>query len=387
MGGRSAMDRGKRRPATCCTCCDFVLFVFACLLFKIGGSVTFLWHPLWHHQFVLPEDCKHPQLPVNQTGIKVVVATLMKLGTRTMAHALNDIGIRTYHGEDMALWPLREWALRMRKHHPEKWYWNPTMFTALLTQQPDPRAHEELAGALSRCRVEGVALDGMETLIWPIYDMSPGTKVLWLRWRTYEQWEESLRAFAPKIWFSSLVNVLLSSSTYAIPWGTIVRLLDPLLGSPVAKALADGGPPFNEVEGPLMWFYQMTLDSYNHFPAMLPYHVLGDSTIFYAPPNETAFEEALNLVPERVPPESYMTVDPRTTTYEEICSFLEVDPCPMKGKLIKSVNTWTYERDFPVASFAVNVVRLFMHWVNWRLFLGACARCRGRARGGREKAA
>mmetsp|Transcript_57077 Transcript_57077/g.172670 ORF Transcript_57077/g.172670 Transcript_57077/m.172670 type:complete len:384 (+) Transcript_57077:75-1226(+) len=383
MGGRAAVGRDQRWPAALCTCFGFLLFIHACLAFKVCGS-AFLWHRLWHDQFVLPVDCKHPQLPTNQSGVKVVVATLMKMGTRTIAHALNDIGIRALHGEDMALWPLREWAVRMQQRHPEKWYWQPTMWTAYLNAQSEPRAHEELAAALSRCRVEGVALDCMENLIWPIYYVSPGTKVLWLNWRTWDQWVKSITEFSGKVWLSTIVNILLSSSTYAIPWGTIVRLLDPLLGSPVAKALADGGPPFNEVEGPLMWFYQQTMASHNYMSAIFP---IGQNSIFFLPANETEYENGLDLVPKRVPPEDYMQVDPRTTTYEEICRFLEVVPCPMKGKLPKAVNTWTYERDFPVASFAVNVVRLFMHWVNWRLFLGACSCCRGRCRGGREKTA
>jgi len=355
----------------------------ACYWFKVGGVSHFLWHYLWHYLFVIPVDCKHPQLPANQSGVKVLVAALGKSGTRTVNHALNDIGIRSYHSEDLALWPIREWALRMRKHHPENWHWTPGQWAWYLLSEPEAKAHEELAGALSRCGVEAVTLDGFELLTWPIYDLSPDVKVLWLNWRTFDQWSESMQAFVPKLLTMCNFNVFTSSSTYVIPWGIIVRLLDPLYGSPVATALADGGPVITELGGPLMFFYQQSLNYYNHYTTLMP-RADGQSPLVFAEKKED-YEQIMNTVLEHVPPERYMEVDVRKTTYEDICSFLAVSPCPIQGKMPRAVNTWIWEVDFPIAGVVVCALRFFMHWVNWRLFVGARSYCRRRLSRGKEK--
>ncbi|CAE7352394.1 ACC1 [Symbiodinium pilosum] len=59
----------------------------------------------WHFLTEQPPGCAHEELPGNQSGVKVIVAGFAKSGTRTICHALNDIGINAYHSEDFHFLP------------------------------------------------------------------------------------------------------------------------------------------------------------------------------------------------------------------------------------------------------------------------------------------
>merc|ERR1711971_388945 len=61
------------------------------------------WNCVWNFLFELPAQCEHPPREDNTTGLRVFVAAGAKMGTRTISHALNDIGLRTYLGEDFDL--------------------------------------------------------------------------------------------------------------------------------------------------------------------------------------------------------------------------------------------------------------------------------------------
>ena len=52
-----------------------------------------------------------------------------------------------------------------------------------------------------------------------------------------------------------------------------------------------------------------------------------------------------------------------------ICRSIAGSPEARKWQVPKAINTWIFERDFPIAANAVIVLRLFLHWVNWKLSL------------------
>lgn len=75
---------------------------------------------------------------------------------------------------------------------------------------------EELAAAISSCRVDALAFDGIEQLFSPVYKISPGAKVLLMNWRTFEQWQKSLTTFVPELLFEIWFMGLLGGSLQAL---------------------------------------------------------------------------------------------------------------------------------------------------------------------------
>ena len=97
------------------------------------------------------------------------------------------------------------------------------------------------------------------------------------------------------------------------------------------------------------------------------YEAWSPPTTTWIPENEEDYNQFFEKVRQTVPKDRLFEWDPRRNTMEELCEFMEIRPCPKKGKPGRAINTWIFERDFPVASMAVNTLRLFLHWVNWRL--------------------
>mmetsp|Transcript_31248 Transcript_31248/g.99693 ORF Transcript_31248/g.99693 Transcript_31248/m.99693 type:complete len:374 (+) Transcript_31248:109-1230(+) len=364
-------------------CCLFLLYVVLSGVVTVGGGLcSFLWRPLLLRLLELPTECRHPQLPTNHTGLKAMIGTLGKGGTRTMVHVLNDIGLKTYHNEEIFTFSLAAWERRMKELHPESSNYYRANWVRYLLFDVDPRASEELAAAISRCRVEAMSVDGLETLFWPIYDLSPEVKILYLNWRTFKQWRRSLDVYLKTHRLAKFTNFLFFHATLTVPWGLFPKLLDPLYGRPIARTLAEG-EPFLQAMGPLWAFYHSQSSPLHKLP-QLKYQG-PEMTISYLPTLQEDYERVMNYIPERVPPKRYMRVDPRTTKYEELCAFLEVSPCPMKGKLPKAISSFPDQRDFFIQGTVGKAIRGFLHWVNWRLFLGALARCRRCLRRRKEK--
>merc|ERR1719422_1540137 len=112
----------------------------------------------------------HRPLSANHTGIQVVVVGPAKSGTRTMIHALNDIGIRAYHSEDLLMGPLWEYSqheLAFRANAGEQ---QESLAEVLGS---DPKGGEMLAQALSRCQVGAMSFDGLEALEETLLRLSP----------------------------------------------------------------------------------------------------------------------------------------------------------------------------------------------------------------------
>lgn len=317
---------------------------------------------VWDFLLELPLSCSHPPLPANETGLEVLVAGITKSGTRTICHALNDIGIRAYHSEDFFFWSVWDWSSNRWKQRGVTSYEAP-----IVTLLPAaPHADEELAAAISKCRVKAVALDGLELFFEPLYRMSAGAKVILLDWRSFEEFRRSWDNFMPKLALMCYFNIYSTCSLSVLPWGALLRVLDPLVGSPLAQTIREGGPPLCEVCGPMMWSYcglfseQRQYRSWKYSPASN-----------HMPETEAEYIEWHAAVKRLVPSDRLMSWNHKKNTFEDLCAFLGVEPCPRRGRLPRALNTWLFERDFPIAGAASLVVKFFFHWVNWRLFCGA----------------
>eukprot|EP00434_Breviolum_minutum_P007948 symbB.v1.2.007009.t3/scaffold385.1/size305797/5 len=352
----------KRVVAMLRSCCSWLFFLLKLVLFIWISLVAKDWD-LWHFMTQYPVGCAHDALPENQSGIKVLILGLAKSGTRTICHALNELGVRAYHSEDFHFLPW--WDLVHELREEKGHYANLTQPYIARELHTDEQLRSRLMQKISKCRMEAVALDGLELLMEPLAKANPTAKVIMLNWRTFPQWRKSLDVFTIKLIVMVFHNVISGSSLGLLPWLALLRPLDRLIsGDVVEHVLRSGGPPITEVSGPLVWLYHQSM---NH---RRQYECWQEPTTTVDPKSEEEFRSFYEKVDEYFPKEQVFEWDPRKNTLEELCQFLEISPCPKKGKVPKAINTWIFERDFPIAANAVIVLRIFLHWVNWKL-LGA----------------
>jgi len=343
------------------SCCSWLFFLLKLVLFIWISLVAKDWD-LWHFMTQYPVGCAHDALPENQSGIKVLILGLAKSGTRTICHALNELGVRAYHSEDFHFLPWWDLVHELREEKGGS-YANLSQPYIARELHTDEQLRSRLMQKISKCRMEAVALDGLELLMEPLAKANPTAKVIMLNWRTFPQWRKSLDVFTIKLIVMVFHNVISGSSLGLLPWLALLRPLDRLIsGDVVEHVLRSGGPPITEVSGPLVWLYHQSM---NH---RRQYECWQEPTTTIDPKTEEEFRSFYEKVDQYFPKEQVFEWDPRKNTLEELCQFLEISPCPKKGKVPKAINTWIFERDFPIAANAVIVLRIFLHWVNWKLF-------------------
>ncbi|CAE7470219.1 ME1 [Symbiodinium natans] len=355
------------RCLPCLRCLLVVLFTFASVVVKDQD--------VWHFLAEQPPGCAHEHLPGNQSGVKVIVAGLAKCGTRTICHALNEIGFNAQHSEDFHFLPWWDFVSEVRAQKSN--YSSMSASELAHALKSDKHLAAQLMHKISSCRVDAIAFDGLEVLIHPILESSSDAKVILLSWRSYSSWKASVDTFIPKLVVMCFHNVWAGASLSSLPWLWLLRPLDRVLGRPIEHVIREGGPPITEVSGPMVWLYHQSMNHRRQYEAWKP------PSTTWVPENEEEYDNFLANVRQTVPKERLFEWDPRRNKIEELCEFLDVRPCPKSGKPGRAINTWIFERDFPVASMAVQTLRLFLHWVNWRLccaVLGAPLRfCKSRA--------
>jgi hypothetical protein len=269
--------------------------------------------------------------------------------------------MRTYHSEDMQFWSMWSFVEDYRRILPANMQY---MRQAEMLWHPTPEKSEMYAAALSRCRVEAVAFDGIEMALMPTLSVSPGAKVLILNWRSYEAWFHSVKVFQVKLALMVHMGLVSSSSTSFIPWGVLIRLIDPLVGSPLAAALTEGGEPITEASGPMLYQFVQSLTHKKQVAAWIE-----EPSTMYIPQNATDYNFRMDEVRQIATSRGMEVMDwnHKKHTYEDLCKFVGIDPCPQKGSLPKAVNTFLFEQDFPLAAMLVNFVRIYLFWVNWRI--------------------
>lgn len=326
------------------------------------------WGPLVRWE----QKCENPPLPTNQSGVKVLVAGFAKSGTRTLSRTLWQLGMNgSFHSEELNMY---YWG----PHHDEYWMrpenggrWPGPSFSRMhdFTKayvQSDKEVlrntpPQELAAGLSRCRVEAVAFDCIEELFWPIYDVSPNVKVISLSWRTYEEHQRSFDNFRKD--FNMMCSVIgqIQGGVHGLPWVWVFKNLEFLVGSPITKMLKEGRPAACQVFTPFMALFH----SLTGGRRILSHWYSGLAK--YSMDKET-YEDFYGTVRKRVPKERLFEWHMKKHKWEDLCKFLEVDPCPRTGKLERAINVFNFERDFPVCFLSRLPFYLLVHAVNWRVY-------------------
>merc|ERR1712061_575360 len=110
---------------------------------------------------------------------------------------------------------------------------------------------------ISKCRADSVAFDGIEELFWPVYNNSPGVKIIALTWRTYKERSRSALSFGPQLQFSLLLLGFGLGGAHQLPWAAVWLALDPVaewfLGRPVIKGRLKEGGPVNFMQYDFWW--------------------------------------------------------------------------------------------------------------------------------------
>lgn len=310
--------------------------------------------------------CAHPPLPVNQSGLQVLVAGFAKTGTRTLSRTLYQIGYeRSYHGEDFLqfVWHphfKEHWAKPENGGHrlaPIGLPWKPTDTGKVLLEATPP---EKLAELLSRCRVDALALDGIEHLFWHVYRVSPGVKVIVLNWRTFEEARKSFEQFAAVFVPWQVASTCLSSACGVLPWNVVFSVIEPLIGNPLLEYQRQGAPPSQQVMNPyvVMWSKACAFLVGGHWWTGLS-----------AWPRMTKEAHAafFKTVKWIVPPGDRMDFDPRKHTYEDLCRFLGMSECRRSGRIPRARNVFNTEIDFLPTTLITTPMLVYMHWVNYRV--------------------
>ncbi|CAE8587453.1 unnamed protein product, partial [Polarella glacialis] len=183
---------------------------------------------IWNYVFEGPADwvCSHPELPANQSGVQVIVVGLAKCGTRSMSRALYQLGFdHSYHGEELGLhvWsPVADEFWQRPENGGLRLAPPAHLFSGISedSQTVLSSLHPEAwAGALSRCKTDAVAFDGLEKLMMPTLDVSPGAKVILLSWRTWDEWLKSHMDFTDVLLLSTTLLGFAQGSFAMLPWG------------------------------------------------------------------------------------------------------------------------------------------------------------------------
>jgi len=332
-------------------------------------------HGLWDWTFDPKTTCQAPALPVNQTGLKVLLYGPQKTGTKSMTKGLVKAGLpMTYHSEEFLfnVWTGISDAFWARPENGGTEWPNigPPAFKGVPWNDTDsdlkvlhgtPR--EELAAAISRCRIDAMAIDGIEALFWPLYELSPGVKVISLDWRTWEQWEKSHLAFDWQLSLAIYLYGLLVAPLHLFPWSAaVVPLLEYFSDGAINKFLSTGSPPFTQ-EGsiPVVWFRYALVNRrwLTQMSGGLP----------RVPANKSEFEEGFAAVKRAVPPENHFVWNMKKHTMADLCAFLGSDApgCKDPGPLPKGINILYIEREQWPITLTLGVVWMVLQVVTWKI--------------------
>eukprot|EP00931_Biecheleriopsis_adriatica_P029469 TRINITY_DN17490_c0_g2_i2.p1 TRINITY_DN17490_c0_g2~~TRINITY_DN17490_c0_g2_i2.p1 ORF type:complete len:402 (-),score=42.67 TRINITY_DN17490_c0_g2_i2:160-1365(-) len=377
----------------CGCCCKTVLLLlgYVLLIRYFQRECFWCWANEWETQ------CGHPELPANHSGIKVIAAGWPKTGTWTLSSALARLGYNSYHSQEFLaqIWtPLADdyWMRPENGGRKSKTRLSGTMFPTWpwdMRETPGQKAPwplddltvlrnmklESLAAKTSKCRMEAIATDGLENIVPYLIDASPDVKVLLLDWRAHDGWMESL--MNQHLWMSFITSImeLFYGSLHFLPWGLLVKLIDPLVNNDIEYLLSRGAPPFIQ-ECPLGVMLWHPFIKNRH---IFSHYAMGLSPLHTKDVSEEDFKGFFKAISEKVPAKNVMSWDFKSKGWEELCDFLEVDQCPDNGKIKTEPNGytdiwrksggrgWKFNCDEP---FVLIPLYLVLHWINWKVYTG-----------------
>eukprot|EP00747_Dinoflagellata_sp_TGD_P045834 gnl/TRDRNA2_/TRDRNA2_144082_c0_seq2.p1 gnl/TRDRNA2_/TRDRNA2_144082_c0~~gnl/TRDRNA2_/TRDRNA2_144082_c0_seq2.p1 ORF type:complete len:387 (+),score=50.80 gnl/TRDRNA2_/TRDRNA2_144082_c0_seq2:33-1193(+) len=335
-----------RRRESCSGCC----FSLSCLyhicvflvLFLLGPSLSapFTGNMLW--SLISTQACADTaDNEMAVSGLKVLLAGTSHTGTNSMVVALQQMGLRAYHHEDLGM--FASWILR-HDNILESW-----------------------ARPLSRCKVDAVALEPWLDNFNIALQSSPGVKVI-VTTRTYETYLEAVNRYKPPARHTTvhMANLQFSSSVRTIPW---LLLWDMVFGT-FSELLRKGDPIYNaDITFPAMlWNFAVAEPitfTQEYSTAFLPQM---EENFYYS---EEAYLAYHHEVYSQTRKEDLLIFDFRKHGWAELEKFLGI-PRPANATKLPRVNAKTGTQHAIIDSrpdlyAACIALFLFFHLVNYLL--------------------
>merc|ERR1712032_1230506 len=221
--------------------------------------------------------------------------------------------------------------------------------------------HEDLASWISKCRVEGMTFDGHDTLFWPVYDVSPGVKVVILSWRTWEEWKKSKTVFSAKTSMMSYSLAYLFNCIHLMPWGVVLfPALDAISGGAIDSFFRNGEP--NAYAKGLPLKYTMTQIGTRQVGAR------HRSKLTYQNFTKESYYAWFDEVRRRVPANDRMEWSVKKNTLKDLCDFLGIRGHPGCEKPMPRVVPGTIR--FQLEYVTTAAFYISMHIVNYKIIWG-----------------
>lgn len=328
----------------------------ALLLWGNIAEFTGIWNNLVHWDI----PCGHPQNPMNHSGVRVLVYGFAKTGTRTMTRALYQVGFNhSYHAEEFNLHVWSRLYDAYWERGASKWQNVPYNWRGLAVLRSIPL--QQLSVAISRCRVDAVAFDGIERLFGPVFHVSWGAKVISLNWRPYSDYEKSMKTFLPMLVFQVLLSTSFMGSFTVLPYGVVLKVIDPLIGRPIENLLRSGGPPINQKQ-------TLVIKLFHYVSNIQKIAKHWTNGLMYVPDDEEKYDSYFRDIRTRLPAEDLLEWDMSRHGWEDLCRFVGADCRGRKGKLPRAVNVLNFERDFPLCAAGAFLIASAPAWaLNWWL--------------------
>lgn len=235
----------------------------------------------------------------------------------------------------------------------------------LVLQDLDSR-REDLARQISKCNVDSMVFDGIERLFWPVFDVSPGAKVIVLDWRTQKEWNKSESEFTNLLLTCLFFLGLVQNSIHLLPWAALVMpLIELLFGRPIHSLLTTADPLFYESDSPFVTYMHRQMNQRR----IMEHWASGLTDASFV--TKRKWVDYWDMIREVVPEENRLSFNMKKMGYKELCDFLGVEHpnCRVTGALPKlKINILNFEREHPVAWGCNLPLFWFLHWLNYRIF-------------------
>jgi len=338
---------------------------------------------IWPWLYEPRTTCSHEPLPTNHSGVTVLAAGMGKTGTSSMCDAFYKVGLtNTYHGIDVGFrfvtpvvdeyWSRvenggngdpRSIATVFGPARMGNVFWQTNSSREALRES----GTATLASWLSRCRVDGMSFDGVEDLFRPVYDASPGVKVVILSWRTFKEWEKSMKTYGDYFFTHLIIQAYFYSSIHLLPWGALIMpALNLIRGGELDEFLRSGASVT----------YSRGLAVRYYHNQMFPRHVFAHAMSGIIPEmyyyTEEQYYEYFERVRGYVPQKDRMEWNMKKHTLKDLCEFLGIKDHPgCKEPMPRvTVELLRFERNEPGAFLVLIAIFFTCHILNYKIIYG-----------------
>mmetsp|Transcript_19707 Transcript_19707/g.40101 ORF Transcript_19707/g.40101 Transcript_19707/m.40101 type:complete len:402 (+) Transcript_19707:134-1339(+) len=349
-------------------------------------------HTFWNWTFEpVGFLCRHKPLPVNNSGIKVLLYGMAKTGTTSMSRAMDKLYQQSWKADDVHIhmttplvdeyWghPARgggmfPWQRLAGAGAPAYSMGSAQMYSSqrhadVEAVQHTPRVAEIMAERFSKCRVDSLTFDGCEGLFWPIYEISPDAKVVMLNWRTHQEWYKSHDKFMYYLdKFYSAVGVGIMG-TSMFPYDAVVL--------PVVDALTGNALLHYAGNGTASWVRESTLHNcwrQAMYERRIHQRRKGGHAVL--PQSEEEYKNYWEEAKRRIPKERLLEFDIKKNTMKDLCKFLQIadnTACDSGRIPNEEVLIAKSEREHPEQFLFLVPYWLFCHGVNYMVMFLALA--------------